>query len=139
METAVKNQPNLSFKEACARYVHRYTLQHIPQWAKSPMPNGKYCAPQYLTDQEWYDNTLFPPHALSMSKKDTSCYSNGQTWPLGMTLEAPLINSKAIASLLIEAMHYRNSGKGKEFLAKAIERAQKLNEKYSITNELNSL
>lgn len=79
----------LSFKEACASYVHRFTMDHVPNWAKEQRPDGSYYAPQYRSDQEWYDNTLFPPHKFSISKEDTSCYSTNQTWPLGNALGKP--------------------------------------------------
>lgn len=79
----------ISFEQAKAAYVHRFTMEHIPQWAKKPMDNGKYYAPQYTSDREWYDNTLFPPHAFSISKRDTSCHSTNQSWPLGKSLDRP--------------------------------------------------
>lgn len=77
-------RPTLS--EAKNQYVHRYTMEHVPQWAKKPCGNGKYYAPQYRTDQEWYDNTLFPPDPMCYK---TDCCSTGQTWPLGHWLDAP--------------------------------------------------
>ncbi len=51
-------------------------------------PSTKFYAPQYRSDREWYDNTVFPgepghpfdPH---------HCYSSGQTWPLGQRLDQP--------------------------------------------------
>lgn len=119
-----KTTTKLPFDQACAQYVHRYTLQHIPQWAKQPASNGKYYAPQYLTDQEWYDNTVFPPDSLS----DDHCMAVNQSWPLGMWLEAPLINGKAIDLVIAEAIHYRNTGRGKEYFEAAIKRAQGLND-----------
>jgi hypothetical protein len=123
MNTSTITKPKLSFSEACAQYVHRYTLQHIPQWAKQPMPNGNWYAPQYLTDQEWYDNTVFPPH----NGQRKYCTTSNQSWPLGTVLEAPLINKSAIDLVIAEAIHYRNTGRGKEYLEKAIKQAQTLN------------
>lgn len=110
----------LPFTQACAQYVHRYTLQHIPQWAKTQREDGTYYAPQYTTDQEWYDNTVFPPHSLDKNH----CMTSNQTWPLGQSLDKPLVNKGAIPSLVIEAIHHRDSGKGREFLEAAIKRAQ---------------
>lgn len=120
MKTTTIEKSKLSFNEACAQYVHRYTLQHIPQWAISPREDGTYYAPQYVTDQEWYDNTVFPPYTLDKKY----CMSSNQTWPLGKALDKPLINTTAIPSLVVEAIHYRNTGKGMEFLDAAIKRAQ---------------
>ena len=75
----------LTLEQAKARYVHRFTMEHIPQWSKTNMiEEGRYPAPQYRTDQEWYDNTLF--HGESELASQTHCLSLGQTWPLGKTL-----------------------------------------------------
>ena len=75
-----------SIKTAKAQYPHRYTMEHVPLWASKPCENGKYYAPQYRTDQEWYDNTVFWPD--KRCDKD-NCYSNNQSWPLGEWLDAP--------------------------------------------------
>lgn len=79
----------IAFNEACAKYVHRFTMEHVPQWASEQREDGTYYAPHYRSDREWYDNTLFPPHEFTMSKKDTSCHSTNQTWPLGKALDKP--------------------------------------------------
>lgn len=89
VRSAEMKTPKLSFTEACAMYVHRFTMEHVPAWARTPMNDGAYYAPQYRSDREWYDNTEFPPHRFTMSKKDKSCYSAGQTWPLGKSLTQP--------------------------------------------------
>lgn len=78
---------NLSFEQAKAQYVHRFTMEHVPAWAKEKRSDGTYYAPHYKNDKEWYDNTLFPPHKFTMSKKDTSCHCENLTWPLGKSLE----------------------------------------------------
>lgn len=79
-------KPKLSFREACAIYVHRFTMEHVPQWARKQRDDGTYYAPHYASDKEWYDNTVFPPHN-PISKKD--CWSSSQTWPLGKALDQP--------------------------------------------------
>jgi hypothetical protein len=85
----MKKRP-ISFANACAQYVHRYTLEHTPQWAKSPCEgNGRFYAPQYRSDREWYEATRFPGEA-GISRKDDHCQSNGQTWPLGQWLHQPM-------------------------------------------------
>lgn len=93
----------LSFEQACAQYVHRFTMEHVPAWAKNVRPDGTYYAPQYRSDREWYENTEFPPHALTMSKKDTSCYSSGATWPLGQALSSPFKALRSVAVCLLLA------------------------------------
>jgi len=76
----------ISFEEARRQYVHRYTMEHKPEWAKLPCAgNGRFYAPQYSTDREWYANTIFPGEGPEAG--DDHCYSTGQTWPLGKWLE----------------------------------------------------
>ncbi len=82
----------LSFERAKAQYVHRYTMEHVPAWAKErPCDHGgtetRYYAPQFRTDREWYDNTLF--HGESELADKHHCYTSGQTWPLGQWLDKP--------------------------------------------------
>lgn len=78
----------MTFDEACRLYVHRYTMEHKPQWAHDPAPNGKMYAPQYRSDREWYDNTLFGKDAMEYGARRGDCVSRNQTWPLGHWLEA---------------------------------------------------
>ena len=83
----------MDFQEAKSKYVHRYTMEHVPNWAKRQAPNGKYYAPQYTTDKEWFDNTQFYDPAIPDCKQlaeKNSCYSSGQSWPLGHWLSIPL-------------------------------------------------
>lgn len=82
----------LSFEAACAQYVHRYTMDHVPAWAmKRPCDSGgietRYYAPQFASDREWYDNTLF--HGEHWLATRGRCYTSGQTWPLGQWLDKP--------------------------------------------------
>lgn len=83
--TIGKNRP-VTFQQAKAQFPHRYTMEHVPNWAKLPNPgNGKWYAPQYRTDLEWYDNTYF--HGESDQADKTSCYSFNKSWPLGQWLD----------------------------------------------------
>jgi hypothetical protein len=81
----------ISFEQAKARYLHRFTMEHVPAWASSYCTFAgarKYYAPQFRTDREWYDATKFKGekgwHGIS-----DDCYTTGQTWPLGEWLDAP--------------------------------------------------
>jgi hypothetical protein len=74
----------MTLKEAQATYVHRYTMEHKPRWANTPLPNGKFYAPQFRSDQEWFDNTEFPTDG-----RRRYCHTTNQTWPLGIFLDAP--------------------------------------------------
>lgn len=78
----------MNIEQAKARYIHRYTMEHVPQWAQKQAPNGKFYAPQYRSDAEWFANTLFPPNH-PLGSRVTDCYSTGCTWPLGMWLDQP--------------------------------------------------
>jgi hypothetical protein len=84
----------LSFEEACRKYVHRFTLEHVPSWGlKRPVDHGGtatwYYAPQYRTDREWYDNTIFFGEPGFIGPDNAACYSINQTWPLGQHLYQP--------------------------------------------------
>lgn len=76
-----------SFENACRQYVHRYTMEHVPDWARRPH-EGRYYAPHFRTDREWYEHTRFPGEPDYLGVKG-DCYTTGQTWPLGQWLDAP--------------------------------------------------
>lgn len=75
-----------SLATARQQYPHRYTMEHIPQWARKPAPNGRFYAPQYRTDAEWYANCRFPGEAGIPRNRDY-CESGDQSWPLGQWLD----------------------------------------------------
>lgn len=83
----------ISFEHAKARYVHRYTMEHVPEWTQTPFGDGKFPAPQFRTDREWYDATKF--HGEDPLADERHCYTSGQTWPLGKTLKEPYRLSRA--------------------------------------------
>ncbi len=78
------NRP-ITFTEATSRYVHRFTLDHTPNWANAQLPNGNYPAPQYASDEEWYDSTIFPGEG-HLHRNRHHCESSNQTWPMGKEL-----------------------------------------------------
>lgn len=83
------NRP-ITFEEACRRYVHRFTMDHVPQWAlRSLMVDGNevYYAPHYASDKEWYENTEFMGEGTTATRK--YCRSTNQTWPCGKFLDKP--------------------------------------------------
>ena len=82
------NRRKISFEDACAQYPHRFTMDHTPAWARNPMPNGGWYAPQFASDREWYALTIFPGEPGN-EKARKYCYSTGQTWPLGKELDVP--------------------------------------------------
>lgn len=83
---------------AKARFINRYTMEHVPSWARKPVADGdnRYYAPQYATDKEWYDRTLFAGESELATKG--CCYSSNQTWPLGQWLSSPYCGSRRHAA-----------------------------------------
>lgn len=88
----VKLRP-ISFEKALAiSDGKRFTCEHLPRWyqwaAKRNGVIAKYYAPQFRTDREWYDNTVFygePGHFGS----EISYHSINYTWPMGIWLDKP--------------------------------------------------
>jgi hypothetical protein len=76
-----------TFQQACSRYVHRFTMEHVPAWARQPVEPGKFYAPQFRSDREWYEHTTFPGDAGHLGDRN-HCFTSGQTWPLGEWLKA---------------------------------------------------
>lgn len=77
----------MTFEDAKRQFVHRFTMEHKPAWARFPC-NHRFYAPQYRTDREWFDNTKFPgDEGYPYGECETDCYSTGQTWPLGQWLD----------------------------------------------------
>ena len=77
--------PRPTLKEAQARFVHRYTMEHKPAWANKPADNGKRYAPQYRSDAEWYANTTFPGEP-GLHGNCKYCETHNPSWPLGQWL-----------------------------------------------------
>lgn len=77
-----------TFEQACAQYVNRFTMEHVPSWTGTRALHNQHYAPAYRSDREWYDNTYFPGEAGHIGVA-SDCYSRNQTWPLGQWLVAP--------------------------------------------------
>lgn len=77
----------MTFIDAKILYPNRYTMEHVPDWAFRPH-QGKFYAPQYRTDREWYENTLFPGE-VGHHGFGKDCYSSKGSWPLGLWLDRP--------------------------------------------------
>jgi hypothetical protein len=74
-----------TFEQAKSFYPERFTMEHVPTWAKRPLNDGRYYAPGFRTDREWYDNTKFPGEEGHMGGK-RFCFTMGHTFPLGQWL-----------------------------------------------------
>lgn len=80
----------VTFTQAKARFVHRFTMDHVPAWAAKPNERGDHYAPQFRSDREWYDNTKFAGEpGFPFGSRETCCFTSGQTWPLGKWLARP--------------------------------------------------
>ena len=78
----------ITLNQAKSQYVNRFTAEHVPHWAKQANPsNGKFYAPQYASDSEWYERTMF--HGESELATKRNCYSQCPSWPVGQWLDAP--------------------------------------------------
>ena len=88
----------IAFRTACAQYVHRFTMEHVPRWAQRPNPGtGQYYAPQFVSDREWYTHTRFPGERGYIGEGG-SCYTTGQTWPIGHWLDRPYTIARGAAA-----------------------------------------
>ena len=84
-----------SQREVLAAYVHRFTGDHKPAWAREPMPNGKPYPVQFASDADWLANTLFEvTKAGRLNRRQRYCYSR-PTWPNGKGDEGPARTEKA--------------------------------------------
>lgn len=62
-------------------YVHRFTGQHKPTWARKPRPDGSDYPVQFKDDQDWLAHTEFyvtPKGRLD--RRQDLCFSHA-TWP----------------------------------------------------------
>ena len=73
-----------TFEQAKRLFPHRFTVEQVPSWAKRP-DNGRWYAPQFATDREWYNNTLFNGESDLAGRHH--CYTSNQSWPLGEWLD----------------------------------------------------
>lgn len=79
----------VSFAQACAQFVHRFTCDHIPAHVRKPHVNpanpekdGLFYAPQWASDREWYDATTFPGEP-GLHGNSNHCETGTPTRPLG--------------------------------------------------------
>lgn len=62
-------------------FVHRFTGDNVPNWAKKPMPNGTPYPLQFASDAEWLANTYFSVNKDgTLSRRPSYCESK-PTWP----------------------------------------------------------
>lgn len=67
--------------QALRAFVHRFTGDHKPAWARKPMPNGQTYQVQFADDSDWLANTRFAvTKAGRLDKRHGACEST-PTWP----------------------------------------------------------
>lgn len=64
-------------------YVHRFTGDHRPAWARKPLPNGEPAPVQFASDADWLEHTTFAVRKDGrLDHRVRSCRSR-PTWPNG--------------------------------------------------------
>ena len=109
--------------QAKAEYLHRYTMGHKPGWA-IPMfeGNGKFYAPHFRSDQEWYGHSTFPGEEAHKGRAWDDCHTTGQTWPLGNWLDTPYdLKTRAPAPKLTKAQEAQRVALAAPDLLEALE------------------
>lgn len=81
----------ISFEDACWKYQSRFTAEHVPVTSTMRRPMGDFFAPQFMTDLEWYENTIFPGETWEdvRVEDDGHPMSVNQTYPFGYFLDKP--------------------------------------------------
>lgn len=68
-------------KAVLAAYVHRFTKEHKPAWARKPRPDGTAYAVQFASDTDWLAHTDFEvTKSGRLDNRATYCESS-PTWP----------------------------------------------------------
>lgn len=102
----------ISFEQAKARYVHRFTCQNVPDWSRFERSVGVFYGPHFLTDREWYENTVFPGEtrniaghgSVYLKASERHCHTMNHSFPHGQKLGAayrqgfPVVPYKGIES-----------------------------------------
>ena len=76
-------------RQALARYPHRFTRDHKPDWATGEWKDGKPYPVQFDSDADWLANTFFPITVKGeFSRREKYCESH-PTWPDNPELRTP--------------------------------------------------
>lgn len=68
-------------KHVLAAYVHRFTKEHRPQWARRTRPDGDDYAVQFASDAEWLANTFFVVRKDGRLNHAVNRCESHATWP----------------------------------------------------------
>lgn len=67
-------------REALARFVHRFTKDHKPEWASGEWKDGKPYPVQFASDADWLSHTIFRTNKDGTLRERADCESH-PTWP----------------------------------------------------------
>jgi len=73
-------------RKALARFVHRFTGDHIPRWASGIWKDGKTYPVQFSSDADWLAHTRFVVTADEKLDGPTNFCESTPTWPLNPEL-----------------------------------------------------
>lgn len=66
-----------------ATFIHRYTRDHTPTWAREKRPDGSKYQVQFSSDFDWLTHTRFAVTKTgNLNRKARECFST-PTWPDG--------------------------------------------------------
>ena len=68
-------------RQAKAMYVHRFTKEHVPTWAKQPRPDGSAYEPHFASDDEWLANSEFAVTNSGKFDARHRYHISHPTWP----------------------------------------------------------
>ena len=68
-------------RKALAQFVHRFTGEHTPAWARLPMPDGRAYAVQFKDDADWLRHTCFAVNNDGKLSKRVHFCESSPTWP----------------------------------------------------------
>ena len=85
MKTLLGSELSPSVRKEClARFVHRFTGQHRPEWANGP--DSLTCHVQFVDDEDWLAHTRFTvTKSGKLDGRFGHCESS-PTWPLNPEL-----------------------------------------------------
>lgn len=76
--------------EALRRFVHRFTGDHTPSWARVPRADGTAYMVQFKNDLDWLSHSEFAVNKDgSLSANHKYCVSH-PTWPFGQSATQPV-------------------------------------------------
>ena len=70
-------------KHVLAAYVHRYTGEHVPQWATKRRWDGSRYMPQHATDSDWLHHTTFAVNKDGRLNQKSTHAESTPSWPYG--------------------------------------------------------